>query len=467
MQAMAWLALVWTATAAVAAGELAGFWEGDLPVGGQTLKIQANLTWDGTLYRGWVKSPQQAPTAFAVDPVAPDAAGGVRLTVPAVKATVALQAPQNGRVAAVWRQGTAELPFTLAPATPPGPRPQDPRPPFPYRAEEVSYRNEPAGVTLAGTLTLPPGAGPHPAVILVTGSGSQNRDEEILDHRPFAVWADTLTRRGIAVLRVDDRGVGGSSRSAQPADDTTADYATDVLAGLAYLRGRPELDSRRLAVMGHSEGGLIAPAVAAWCPDLAAIVLLAGPGVSGERILLAQSALIAKAEGASDEDLAKAAAANREAYAVLRSKAPSEAEPLLRELLTGPGRPLEKVPAEQVDQQLRMLNSAWFRRFLDWDPAPVLRQVRCPVLAINGSLDLQVPAAENLAAIATALQAAGNRDATTRELAGLNHLLQACQTGRLAEYGTISETINPAALAVVADWLTERLRPPPKIVTNP
>jgi hypothetical protein len=325
-------------------------------------------------------------------------------------------------------------------------RPQDPVRPYPYREEELTYENKVQGVTLAATLTMPPGKGPFPAVVLITGSGPQDRDEALLGHRPFLVLSDYLTRKGIAVLRADDRGVGKSTGSFGKA--TTADFATDTEAGVAYLKTRSEVNQHKIGLIGHSEGGVIAPMVAARNPDVAFIVMMAGSGVPGDAIIVEQLRLIEEASGKSHEQAEKDAAEEREVLALVkREKNEAALENELREKLAG------RIPKAQLGAAIQQVTSPWFRYFIGYDPSLTLTKVRCPVLAINGEKDLQVPPSQNLPAIRKALEAGGNKDFEVVELPGLNHLFQTAKTGSPSEYGSIEETISPVALEKMASWI--------------
>jgi uncharacterized protein len=323
-------------------------------------------------------------------------------------------------------------------------RPQEPKPPFPYRSEDVSFAG-PGGITLAGTLTTPQGAGPFSAVVLVQGSGPHDRDENVLGHKPFLVLADALTRRGIAVMRADKRGVGKSTGNYATA--TSEDFADDTQATVVYLRTLKTIDPRKIGLIGHSEGGLIAPMVAVKDPGIAFIVLMAGTGLKGEDILLMQQRLILQEMGKSPEVLDKKAETARKIYEAAREgKDTDDAKTRVTAVLVASG-----MPAEQATAKAAVPSTPWFRFFLDYDPVPMLRQVKCPVLAIDGSLDLQVPPKEDLAAIKAALT--GTRDVTVTELPGLNHLFQTAKTGALSEYDEIEETIAPAVLVLIGDWI--------------
>jgi uncharacterized protein len=342
-------------------------------------------------------------------------------------------------------------------------RPQTPKPPFPYRAEAVKYENKAGGVTLAGTLTIPAGAGPFPAVILITGSGAQDRDETILGHKPFLVLADYLSRRGVAVLRVDDRGVGGSTGSIKTS--TSEDFAGDVLTGLDFLKGHKEIDARKLGLIGHSEGGIIAPIAAVRSKDVAFIVLMAGTGVPGSQIVEAQGQLILKAGGSSESQMKTEREIQKRLIDILvreidekiaRVKLAAAVKEFVAAMPDSDRKALGGKLGALSEAALDGFNNAWFRFFLTYDPRPTLRTLHCPVLAINGSKDLQVPAKENLAEIDKALKAGGNRNVKTVELPGLNHLFQPCKTGGPGEYGTIETTIDPGALKTIGDWILEK-----------
>jgi hypothetical protein len=326
---------------------------------------------------------------------------------------------------------------------------QEPNRPYPYDEEEVRLENQVARVKLAGTLTLPRDAGPHPAVVLITGSGPQDRDESLWSHKPFLVLADHLTRLGIAVLRCDDRGTYRSKGDFAAA--THADFVNDALAAIGWMKTHPRINHRRIGLIGHSEGGIIAPLVGARNPAVAFMVLLAGSGVTGDEIILAQSSLIGTVTGLPREQV-EANARNLREILNLITKETDEAvlQVKLREALTG------KVPPAQVDLQLKTLTTPWFRYFLTYDPAATLRRVTKPVLAMNGEKDLQVPAKQNLDAIRAALSAAGNTHAEIVEMPGLNHLFQTAKTGSPAEYGVIEETIAPAALEKIARWIASQ-----------
>jgi alpha-beta hydrolase superfamily lysophospholipase len=333
-------------------------------------------------------------------------------------------------------------------------RPQEPHPPFPYRSEEVRIPNMRApGVTLAGTLTLPPGHGPFPAAILISGSGAQDRDESLMGHKPFAVLADYLTRQGIAVLRYDDRGTAQSTGRYGGA--TSADFATDAAAAFAYLRTRREIDRNAIGYIGHSEGGMIGPLAAADSAGAAFMVLLAGPGERTRGLLEAQRRAIGQAMGMSEAELDRAGLLQARVIEIASGDLPqAEAEAAMRAAMSDTALAGSGIVAAQRDMLIRRALDPWFRWFLRYDPAPALSALRMPVLALNGSLDRQVLPAANLAGIRAAT--AGNGDVTLTELPGLNHLFQTARTGGIGEYAEIEETMAPVVLRTVADWIKAR-----------
>ncbi len=331
-------------------------------------------------------------------------------------------------------------------------RPQTPLPPFPYRTQEVTVVSAP-GVSLAGTLTLPQGKGPFAAVVMITGSGAQDRDETILGHKPFAVIADRLTRDGIAVLRMDDRGFGKSTGDFAAATDD--DFAVDTAADVAFLRGRPDIDPERVGLIGHSEGGLVAPKVAARDPKLAFIVLMAGPGVPLSEVLRLQRQKLAPAMGQTPEQIRKGQALLDHVTAAMRdAKDEADARARAVKVIRTEAGDLVRSDA-QAEQLAAQLSSGWMRGLMDYDPRPTLAKVKCPILALNGSKDGQVPPEQNLPAIREATRA--NPDVTLVELPNLNHLFQTARTGAVGEYADIEETVAPIALDTMSSWIRKHV----------
>ncbi|RMF57635.1 MAG: alpha/beta hydrolase [Calditrichaeota bacterium] len=444
---------------------LAGNWQGTLKVSGMELRVVFHIREgaDGA-FTGTMDSPDQGAAGIPVSAVLQDGQQ-VTFEIEAIKGSFQGTLSQDGnRINGEWRQLGSRLPLELEKTNQPAEikRPQEPRPPYPYRIEEITFPNEDAGIHLAGTLTLPDTSSPVPAVILVSGSGPQDRDETLMGHKPFWVLADYLTSRGIAVLRYDDRGIGQSEGDFKTA--TLTDFVNDVLAGLAYLRTRKEVDPDRIGVIGHSEGAWIAPEVAVKDGKVAFLVLLASPGVSGEELLLLQNRAILKASGFSDTFIDKQLRIQKKTFQVLKSaKSDSVARERIRALNRQFLESLSPEERERLEQQgsseallearLPILVSPWFRQLLTYDSRPVLARVSCPILALNGSKDLQVPSRINLSNIERVLKESGHKNFVIKELPGLNHLFQHAETGLPNEYAKIEETFAPEALEEISTWI--------------
>jgi len=440
------------------APEFLGHWEGSIALPGAALTVVVDLSHSGGYWSGTADIPMQGAKGLPLS--------GIRIAGADIEFSLADipgdptfegKLSPEGRISGTFTQGETRFAFDLGREKKPAPaRPQEPHPPFPYEEDEVAYSS--GAVTLAGTLTSPSRGGPFPAVILISGSGAQDRNEELMGHKPFLVLADHLTRAGIAVLRVDDRGVGGSGGSVS--QSTSDDFAADVLAGVAFLKTRPEIDAKRIGLIGHSEGGIIAPLVASRSQDVAFVVMLAGTGVPGDEVLRRQTELISRASGADEEQLQAILAGLDKTLTLIESDGDEGAiRDQLRRLVSAQfGEGLPEAQLEQaVDQGMLQMGSAWFRFFLRYDPRTALRAVRVPVLVLNGGRDLQVDPEQNIPEIRKALEEAGNKEYTVTVLPGLNHLFQESKTGSPLEYYAIEETIDPAALDAVRRWILARV----------
>ncbi|MCZ6835040.1 MAG: alpha/beta fold hydrolase [Planctomycetota bacterium] len=344
-------------------------------------------------------------------------------------------------------------------------RPQEPKPPYPYEEREIEVKH-PDGFTLAGTLTIPEaakfGLGPFPVAILISGSGQQDRNESIMGHKPFLIIADYLTTRGIAVMRYDDRGIGGSGGLETLSGTTSEDYATDVVAVVEHLKTLQVIDPTHIGLIGHSEGGLIAPMVSTMIEDIGFMVLMAGPGVKGRELLAVQRRLLSLSVGLSEEDVT----VQYEVMEKLTQLALDGAsvreivnECLRLSLEEDPdlGGMTEELFRKNARGQLAVLTKPWMLYFLDYDPAPALAQVTCPVLAINGTKDLQVWHEQNLDTIERTLSEQGI-DVTAIRYEGLNHLFQPAQTGAISEYAEIDITIDEGVLRDMASWIESKVK---------
>ena len=442
------------------AQSIEGKWYGKLKIQDTELRVVFDIKRSDTLYTGTMDSPDQGATGIPMESVT------FYKSILNIKHSSILM-EYNGvyagdKIIGTFRQAGQTIPLNLSRRVPEGAaRPQEPKEPFPYNCEEVFIPNKRDSIVLSGTLTLPQKGRIHNAVILISGSGPQNRNEEIMGHKPFLVLSDFLTRSGIAVLRYDDRGVGTSGGKFALAN--SADFAEDVRWVYKYLRSRDDIG--KIGLIGHSEGGIIAPMVASENDDISFIVLMAAPGMKGRDIIISQQAAIAKAGGSSEEDI--------EAYKSLNNKIFD-----LIEIHKGDITALSKkisqtlvaetkgeIPQSAIKQQLASLLSPWMIFYLNYDPINTLQRVKCPVLAINGNKDLQVLSKSNLDIIFNALTGEtrpnntivthSNNSVKTIEYEGLNHLFQTAPTGHPKEYSTIEETMNPSVLKNILEWINE------------
>lgn len=342
-------------------------------------------------------------------------------------------------------------------------RPQTPQPPFDYDSEEVTIENKKDGLTLAGTLTTPKGNGPFPVVVLISGSGPQDRDETLFSHKPFFVIADHLAKNGIGVLRFDDRGTASSTGDFASA--TSADFANDVESVVEFLKAKDKVDATKIALCGHSEGGLIAPIVASRRTDLAAIVMLAGPGVNGRQIAFNQSRLIAAAAGAQEYEMKINDMLLAKIFEYQDQNKPLDGsflDAIIKQIESAvPGDKTDEFNVDEtraaIQQAVARTDTPWFKYFATFEPATALSKVKCPVLAIVGEKDLQVDPKLNNPAIEKALMDGGNPDYQVTVLPELNHLFQKCKTGAMSEYNQIEHTIDQSALDLLTDWLSKKL----------
>lgn len=446
------------------AQDITGQWNGVLKEMNLRLIVHVTKTDDG--YSSTLDSPDQGASGIPVT------------STTFVNDTLRLEATNlgitysgkffNNEFKGTFMQGGFKVPLILGRKEAEKPklnRPQEPLEPYPYYSEDVTFENKAANLNLAGTLTLPKKEGKFPVVIMISGSGPQNRNEELVGHKPFLVISDHLTRNGIGVLRFDDRGTGESTGNHSSA--TSADFATDVQSAVSYLKTRKEIDLNNIGLMGHSEGGLIAPMVATTVKDINYIVLLAGPGLRGDKILLLQQELIGRTMGMSEIQLQKSKELSKKVFDIIASSTASQ--DLKMDIMTYMTEEINKFSdaelppgmskdSTSIKAQVDRLTTPWMLFFIKHDPAAVLEKVKCPVLAINGEKDLQVPPKENLSAIKESLEKGGNMNVTTKEFPKLNHLFQESATGSPSEYGSIEETFAPIALETISKWILEQVK---------
>ena len=446
-----------------------GTWKGHLEVQGSRLRVQFHLKQDSGAWKALMDSPDQMQFGLEMDEVEID---GNRIKLVMKAAHAKYEGSLNSEKALIngkWIQGAMSLPLGLVKDYNFQPRkfPQTPKAPFPYKSEEITYRNEKADIQLGGTITIPQlkEGQKAPVLLLITGSGAQDRDETIAGHKPFWVIADHFSRRGFAVLRVDDRGVGASGGNPQSA--TTADFVTDVQAGINYLQAHPDIDPKRIILMGHSEGGLIAMMVAAKSRrSIAGIISLAGPGLPMSELMTQQIADLAKKEGLGEAYIQASIDYSSKLYELVKAdrKNKLNVNTLLEKMkpyydgLSQDIKDSLQLTEQRLMQSCATVTNPWFRYFIKINPAPYLKKITCPVLALNGGADIQVAAGPNLEAIAKGIRKNGNKEVTCTEIQGLNHLFQSCQSCTIQEYAELEETFSPAVLKAIEGWLMKRYK---------
>jgi hypothetical protein len=443
-----------------------GSWEGTLKVNKTDLRLLFHVKEENGVLSAYLDSPDQLQYGLKMDTIIVDDLG-FKVVFKAANAKYNTFYTENlDEAMGDWAQMGTTYPLKIKknPNYKPRVFRQEPQAPFPYKAEEVVYEHKKAKTFIGGTLTVPDEQNKKfPAILLISGSGDQDRDENIAGHKPFLVIADHLSRRGFAVLRVDDRGVGASSGN--PQISTTADFVTDVKASINFLKSHPTVDPQKIFLIGHSEGGLIAIMTAADLKkELAGIVLLAAPGVPMHELLLRQSADIIRQRGMEEEYIKAADDFNRIFYKTLLADKKNKLTvsslyqkmlPYLKALPAATKEALQMSESGLMNQSYTFL-MPWFRYFVKIDPTSYLKKVKCPVLAVNGSQDIQVAAGPNLEAIRNNMPQ--NKDVTCSEIPGLNHFFQHCKSCTVQEYGELEETFAPELLKAMENWLKERAK---------
>jgi len=445
--------------------DITGDWNGALKVQSMQLRLVFHITKNASVYSATMDSPDQGAKDIPMSKAQYEN-GILTIEMAAAQIEYTGKLDSTGMVVGIFKQSGQTFPMNLtrkAIEKVELKRPQEPVKPYPYYSEEVTFQNTKADITLAGTLTLPAKTGNYPVVVLITGSGPQNRDEELMGHKPFLVLSDYLTRHGIGVLRYDDRGINASKGDFGKA--TSFDFATDVESAVNYLRTRNDIDKKHIGLIGHSEGGIIAPMVAVQDKRISFIVLMAGTGISGGDILLLQQGLIGRASGMKEEELKTTNELNTHIYKLMNEIQNTDTLKLkITDYLMAKSKELPDLNIPQgstvndyIDIVIKQTLSPWMLAFIRYNPAAMLEKVKCPVLAINGDKDMQVPSKVNIPAIENALKKGGNKLSTCQELPGLNHLFQECKTGLPKEYVEIEQTIAPIALETMTNWILKTI----------
>lgn len=443
--------------------DITGSWNGMITAMGKQYRLVFNISMEDTLYSSTMDSPDQGAKGIPVTTTSFENSV-LKLEISNAKIQYEGTLDKDNMIKGTFKQSGYSFPLNLTRELLEKKkviRPQDPVKPYPYYVEDVMFENAKDNISLAGTLTLPEKEGNFPALVLISGSGPQNRDEELMGHKPFLILADHLTKKGIAVLRFDDRGTAESKGNFNTA--TSLDFTKDVESAIKYLQTRKEINKDKIGLIGHSEGGMIAPMVTAENKDVNFIILLAGTGLRGDKLLLMQQELIGIASGIRDTDMKKTIDINKCAFDIIiksdnTDSIKSDLRSYYKQAIKDDPESVKRTgisEGEYIELVINQLTSPWMIYFIKHDPALVLENVKCPVLAINGGKDTQVPAKENLEAIKKALEKGGNKNITIKELAKLNHLFQECETGLVSEYSTIEQTFSPVALKEISDWIIE------------
>ena len=434
------------------AQEIIGPWQGELDIQGMKLPLILHVNKDGENLKSTLDSPKQGAKDL---PVSKTEFVNNELKFEATNLGVSYKGTlKDGKIEGTFSQGGMQLPLTFVKSTGENKtvfnRPQTPKELFDYKTEEVTFVNPIDKNTLAGTISIPKNfKNSDKILVMITGSGKQNRDEELFGHKPFAVIADDFAKKGIATLRLDDRGIGGSSKGKD--DDTSANYATDISTAVDFLVKK---GYKNIGLIGHSEGGMIAPIVSTTNKNVKFLVLMAGPGTQLDELLLKQNESAGKLAGMSDKDLAEAKIGNQKIYTFIKNYTGNNYETDLKNFMTENFK--GKMTDAEINQTVNQTKKNWFRYFIKFNPDHYLSKIKIPVLALNGSKDFQVPAKDNLAAIKKSLTKAGNKNFEIAEMEGLNHLFQECKTGAFSEYADIEQTISPKVLEKMSSWILKR-----------
>ena len=450
------------AAASLNAQDVTGSWEGMLEIQSARLPIVFHIERNDSLLTSTMDSPDQG--AFGL-PTTRSSFRENKLEIIASGLGLLYRGTlENDTITGTFSQGGISFPLVLRRSGKPLlQRPQTPQEPLPYISEEVIIPNSDKSFSLSATLTLPDSPGVFPAVILIAGSGPNDRDETLYGHKPFLVISDHLTRNGFAVLRYDKRGVGKSTGNFDKA--TLRDFADDATMALNYLRQRKEIDNLKIGLLGHSEGGIVAPMVASVEKEVRMMVLMAAPGITGIEVVLDQNEISMRQQAMEPGTIEKLQMLNREMFESLLSWDGSENHrTALRDKLLHLWNQLPILLKMKINKesylrsQFNAMIKPGYRSFLAVDPASYLEKVSCAVLAVNGENDLQVTAEKNLTAIKKALGKGGNNGTATKVYPGLNHLFQESTTGRVDEYAKITQTISPEVLSDITNWLIKETK---------
>ncbi|MEG1026940.1 MAG: alpha/beta fold hydrolase [Flavobacterium sp.] len=433
--------------------QIEGTWNGNIEIPNQKLPFVLHVTKENGQYKATSDSPDQGVYGIELQEMRFEN-NKLHLKDARMYMTYEGDLTNGNTINGTFTQGGQSFKLNFTKGEFKRNRPQEPQPPFSYKTEDITFENKEAKIKLAGTLTIPNGKGKFPAVVLVTGSGAQDRNEEILGHKSFLVIADHLTKNGYAVLRYDDRGVAASEGDFESA--TTYDFANDAKSAVDYLKTIKDIDSKKIGILGHSEGGMIAQIIAAENKDIPFIISLAGPGIAIDELMLVQKYEIEKATRLSNEVLEANQTLFRKIYEIIKKNpsndiANKEIKSFLKSDLT-----YKELSEKQINELASITDSNWFATFIRYNPENNIAKIKAKALIINGEKDVQVTAKENLEGWKKGL--AHNKKATIKSYPNLNHLFQTAKTGMPDEYGDIETTIEPVVLEDITKWLNENVK---------
>lgn len=437
------------------AQDISGDWTGEIEIPSGKLGIVFHLSKDGTGYTATMDIPKQglsnskAESTTYIDSV-------LKITFPMFKMEYSGRLNQKNEFAGNLSQAGNGLPLALKRGNIKLNRPQEPKPPFSYYSEEVTFQSLADKTNLKGTLTLPKKEGKYPVVIIISGSGPQDRNGAMFGHNLYWVIADQLTKNGIGVLRFDDRGVGESGGKVEQTNIET--NSADVKGAIAYLKTRKDIITSKIGLTGHSIGGIVAPKVATETKDVNYMILMAGPGLDGDKLMLSQKAASERLLGIPEDQIMQGQELIKGAYdIIINSK--SDTDGIKTEVAAYFKEKIgTMVPESQIISITEQITGNEVFSLIESKPSQYLSKIKCPVLAINGSKDFQVPAKDNLAAIKKAVEGGSNTKVETIEMEGLNHLFQESKTGALSEYAEIEQTISPVALNAMTLWILQQIK---------
>lgn len=432
--------------------QIEGTWSGNIELPTSKLPFVLHITKENNVFKATADSPDQGAYGLNIQEIKFE---NNKLFFKDARMFMTYEGDLvNNNINGIFKQGGQKFTLNFTKGAFKRNRPQEPQPPFNYKTENVTFENKESKIKLSGTLTMPSAGKKFPAIVLVSGSGPQDRNEELFNHKPFWVIADYLTKQGYAVLRYDDRGVGESGGDFENA--TTFDFADDANCAVNFLKSIKEIDPKKTGILGHSEGGMVAQIIAAQRNDIAFIISMAGPGIAIDELMLKQKYDVEKNSGVPEKTLNANQVLFRKIYEIIKTN--NSAEKIEQEITAyikqNPN--YTNLSTTEIKQLTELVNNKWFTTFVRYNPENYFPKIKAKVLALNGDKDVQVAAKENLNGWQNGL--AHNKKVTVKMYPNLNHLFQKAKTGMPDEYGAIETTIEPIVLEDISNWLNQNIK---------